>query len=107
MTLPLLNESLLKLTAMTMRAPSARQTETGTGLTRAPSISQRPLILHRAEDAGQRERRLKRIHQAAFVEPDLMAGAELGGDRHEFPLQPLDGDVAANGSRDGCSGAVR
>ena len=78
---------------MTMRAPSARQTETGTGLTSAPSISQRPLILHRAEDAGQRERGLKRVHQAAFVEPDLMAGAELGGDRHEFPLQPLDGDV--------------
>ena len=45
MTLPLLTESLLKLTAITMRAPSARQTETGTGLTRAPSISQRPLIL--------------------------------------------------------------
>ena len=45
MTLPLLTESLLKLTAITMRAPSARQTETGTGLTSAPSISQRPLIL--------------------------------------------------------------
>ena len=81
------------LTATTMRAPNARQTDTGTGLTRAPSISQRPLILHRAEDAGQREGRLKRVHQAAFIEPDLMAGAELGGDRHEFPLQPLDGDI--------------
>ena len=22
-----------------------------------------------------------------------MAGAKLGGDSHEFPLQPLDGDV--------------
>ena len=29
---------------MTMRAPSARHTDTGMGLTRAPSISQRPLI---------------------------------------------------------------
>ena len=40
----MLNTSLLRLTAMTMRAPSARQTETGIGLTSAPSISQRPLI---------------------------------------------------------------
>ena len=49
--------------------------------------------LDRTEDAGKRERRLERIHQAAFIEPDFMAGAELGGDRYEFPFQPLDGDV--------------
>ena len=46
--------------------------------------------LNGAEDAGERERRLQRIHQAALVEPDLVSGAELGGDRHEFPLQPFD-----------------
>ncbi len=36
--------SALRLTATTRRAPSARVTETGTGLESAPSISQRPPI---------------------------------------------------------------
>ena len=35
------NRSVLTLTAITRRAPSARATETGTGLTSAPSTSQR------------------------------------------------------------------
>src|SRR6476620_11136826 len=46
--------------------------------------------LHRTEDARQRERRLERIHPAAFVKPDLMPGAELGRDRDEPSVQFLD-----------------
>ena len=46
--------------------------------------------LHRTEDARERERRLERIHQAAFVKPDLMPGAELGRDRDEPSVELLD-----------------
>ena len=78
---------------MTMRAPSARQTETGIGIDQRAVDQPAAVDLHRAEDAGQRERRFQRIHQAALVEPHLVAGAELGGDRHEFPLELLDGEL--------------
>ena len=53
--------------------------------------------LDRTEDAGERERGPERVHQAAFVEPHLMAGPKLGGDRHEFALQPLDGELLQMG----------
>ncbi len=75
---------------MTMRAPSARQTETGNRIDQRAVDQPAAVDLHGAEDAGQRERRFQRIHQAALVEPHLVPGAELGGDRHEFPLEPLD-----------------
>ncbi len=44
MIVPRPNRSELRLTAITKRAPRARAAETGTGLTRAPSTSQRPPI---------------------------------------------------------------
>ena len=44
MTVPRPHKSELRWTAITTRAPSARAAETGTGLTSAPSTSQRPPI---------------------------------------------------------------
>ncbi len=78
---------------MTMRAPSARQTETGMGFTRAPSISQRPLIWTGRKMPGRANDACQGRHQASLVEPDLVAGAELGGDGHELAVQLLDGEV--------------
>ena len=93
MTLPLLTESLLKLTAID-DAGAERPADRDRHRIDQRAVNQPAAIdLDRAEDAGQRERRLKRIHETAFIEPDLMAGAKLGGDGDEFPLQPLDGDV--------------
>ena len=42
MMVPRPNKSEFRLTAITSRAPSARAADTGTGLTSAPSTSQRP-----------------------------------------------------------------
>ena len=80
-TLPLLNMSLLRLTAMTMRAPSARQTDTGIGLTSAPSISQRPLICTgrkmpgSANDALSAFTRLPLLSQTSCPVPSSVATA--------------------------------
>ena len=75
---------------MTMRAPSARQTDTGNGIDQCAVDQPAAVDLHRTEDARQRERRLERIHQAAFVKPDLVTGAELGRDRDEPSVEFLD-----------------
>ena len=89
-TLPLPNTSLLRLTAMTMRAPSARQTETGIGLTSAPSISQRPLICTgrkmpgSANDALSAFTRLPLLSQTSCPVPSSVATAT------NLPLQLLD-----------------
>src|SRR5262245_57066638 len=45
--------------------------------------------LDRAEDAGQGKGGSERVHQAPFVEPDFVPGAELGRDRDEFPIEPF------------------
>src|SRR4029453_18758346 len=55
------------------------------------SVDQPPAVdLDRAEDARQGKGGSERMNQAAFVEPDFVPGAELGRDRDEFPVEPLD-----------------
>ena len=79
---------------MTRRAPSARAAEIGSGLTSAPSISQRPPIRLRREDSRQRIGRRHRLAEAAAGQPDFMAGADLGGDRGQPQRQVGEGRVA-------------
>ena len=43
--------------------------------------------LNGAEDAGESEGGFERVHQTAFVEPDLVTGAELGGNGDEPPIE--------------------
>ena len=63
------------------------------GLTSAPSNSQRPSISDGLEDAGQRVGRAHGVDELAARQPDLVAGADLGGDRNEALVQGLDGDA--------------
>ena len=72
--------SPLRLTAMMMSAPSARQVDTGTGLTSPPSASQRTVGPDRTEDAGKRDGRPYRLEDRTVAQPDLPAGFEVGGD---------------------------
>ena len=81
--------SMAMLSAMTRSAPSARATLTGTGLTIAPSNSQRrPSAPVRTRRAGRRRRASPR--QRAALQPDFMPGAEFGRDAGEADRQVLD-----------------
>ena len=91
-TVPRTRTSLLRLTQMTMSAPSARATLTGIGLTRAPSISQRPPRIP-VEDAGQGVGGPHRLDERPARQPDLVAGHELRGDGAEADRQALDAPV--------------
>ena len=90
MVVPRPNRSALRLTAITRRAPSARAADTGTGLTSAPSTSQRPPSRTGAKHAGQRIGGAQRLHQPPAREPDLVAGVDLGGDGGKARRQLLD-----------------
>jgi hypothetical protein len=72
-----------------MSAPSARHSETGTGLTSPPSTSRRSsravdqgasVEQLRHEQAGQRDRSAHRIEDPALPEPDLATAGQIGGD---------------------------
>ena len=55
--------SAWRLTAMTISAPSARQTETGSGIHQRAIDQPAAVVLDRREDAGQRDRGAHRLDQ--------------------------------------------
>ena len=86
--------SALRLTAMTTRAPNARATETGIGLTSAPSTNQRRPTLTGGNIPGQRVGSTQRQCQRTARQPHLVAGADLGRDCRETDRQILDQRLA-------------
>ena len=97
MAVPRPTRSLEMLSAITRSAPSARATLTGTGLTIAPSNSQRPLIFTGSNTPGKRIGGADRVDQQAAPQPDLVPAADLGGDAGEPNRQILDAKPAKLG----------
>ncbi len=78
---------------MTMSAPSARAAVTGIGLTRAPSISQRPPRKTGSKTPGQGVGSPHRRDERPLGEPDLVPGHELRRDGAEADRQGFDAHV--------------
>jgi hypothetical protein len=79
---------------MTMRAPSARHTETGTGLTSAPSTTHRPSTFTGVNTPGRAKEARTASDDATLAQPHFVAGFEVSGDGREGDGEVGKGAVA-------------
>lgn len=79
---------------MTRRAPRAPQTETGSRLTRAPSMSRRPFKARGGNTSKEGVGRLDRLAKRPLAQPGLMACGEFGGHRDELRREILNSCVS-------------